>query len=150
MELAALAQADGGFDPGALEVDVEGNQGEALLIDGDAQFVDLFAVGQQPAGPEGLVVEVGAGVGVGGDVDVVQLQLSLADQAEAIPQVDLPSSDGLDLGAHQLDPAFEGFEDFVLVPRKAVVRQQFVGGVPKGLGVLFAPALSHGAAISIQ
>ena len=56
MQLAALAQADGGFDPGALEVDVERNQGEALLIDGDAQFVDFFAVGQQPAGPEGLVV----------------------------------------------------------------------------------------------
>ena len=96
------------------------------------------------------MVEVGAGVGVWGDVDVVQLQLPFADQAEAIAQVHLARSDGLDFGAHQLNAALQGFENFVLMPREAVVRQQFVGGFPKGLGVLFAPALGHGAVIQVH
>ena len=58
---------------------VEGNKGQSLLIQFNAQFVDFLAVGQQPPHPQGVVVEVAAGVGVGRDVHVVQLHLPVAD-----------------------------------------------------------------------
>jgi hypothetical protein len=64
VQFAAAPQADGGLDPGALEVQVERDQGEALLIEGDAQPIDLAAMGQQSPHPQRLVVEVGAGVAV--------------------------------------------------------------------------------------
>ena len=65
VQLAALAQANGELDPGPLEVEVERDQGEALLVEGDPQFFDFAAVGQQLAGAQGLVVEVGPGMAVG-------------------------------------------------------------------------------------
>ena len=80
---------------------------------------------------------------VGRDVHVVQLQLPLADQAEAVAQVALAGPDRFHLRAEQLQAAFQGFEDLVLVASKAVVGQQFVGGIALGLGALLAPALGH-------
>ena len=78
---------------------VEGDQGEALLVEGTPQLVDLAPVGQQLAHPQRVVVEVAAGVAVGRDVHVVQLHLAIADQAEAIAQVHLAGPDRFHLGA---------------------------------------------------
>jgi len=46
VQLSALAQAEGHLDPGALEMQVQGNEGEALLLKGGAEFVDLAAMAQ--------------------------------------------------------------------------------------------------------
>ena len=87
VQLAAFGQTDCQLDPGALEVQVQGDQGEAFLISGNPHFVNFAAVGQQFAHPQRLVVEKGAGMAVGRNVHVVQLQFSLANQAEAIAQI---------------------------------------------------------------
>ena len=145
VQLAALGQADGELDPGPLEVQVEGDQGEALLIEGHPQFFDLAPVGQQFAHSQGLVVEVGPGMGVGGDVHVVELQLPLADQAEAVAQVAVARPDRLHLRAQQFNARFQGFEDLVLVAGETVVGQQLVGGIPLRLSPFPAGPFRHTA-----
>ena len=47
MQLAPFAQPDGEFDPGSLEVNVEGDQREPFLIHQTAQFVDITVVDQK-------------------------------------------------------------------------------------------------------
>ena len=42
MQFAAFAETDGELDPGPFEVEIERDQGEALLVQFDAQFVDLL------------------------------------------------------------------------------------------------------------
>ena len=60
VQLPPLADADGELDPGPLEMDVEGDQGQAFLIELPAEFVDLAAVSQQPASPQWIVIEIAA------------------------------------------------------------------------------------------
>ena len=149
VQFAAFAKANGDLDPGALEVDVQGDQGEALLIELPPQLVDFTAVGQQLAGAQRVVVEISPGVAVGRDVHVVQLQFAVADQTEAIPQVGFAVADRLHLGSHQFDPCFQGLEDLVLVPGLTVVRQHAIScGSRCGCGCFFAPPLAMAAAAS--
>lgn len=74
---------------------------------------------------------------------VVQLQLTAPDQAEAIAEVALTRSDRFHLGAEQLDPGFEGFENLVLVACETVVGQEPVGGITLGFAPLPAGPLCH-------
>ena len=83
-------------------------------------------MGQQPAHPQRLMVEIAAGLLMAGNVHVVQLQLPLADQAEAVAQVGLAGPDGLHLRSQQFNSGFQGVKDFVLMTGLAVVRQQLL------------------------
>lgn len=65
VQLAALAKAEGHLEPGTLEVEIQGDEGEALLLEGGAEFLDLAAVGQQFAHPQRFVVEEAASMAVG-------------------------------------------------------------------------------------
>ena len=144
MQLAALSETDGELDPGALEMDVEGHQGQPLLIELAAQFVDLAPMGQQPSGAQWVVVEVTARMAVGGDVHVVQLQFSVADQAEAVPQVGFAGADGFHFRSDQFDAGFEGFQNLVLMACLTVVRQKTVGRCPcRCRRGFLAPAFRH-------
>lgn len=143
MQLAPLAQADGHFDPGTLQLQVEGNQGQAFLIQQATQLVDFPPVGQQFAHPQRVVVEVAAGMAVGGDVYVVQQQLTVADQTEAIPQIGLPGTDRFHFRTHQLDPGLEGVENLVLVPGQAIVCQETIGCSTGRGGGFFCSSLPH-------
>ena len=59
MEFASFAKADGELDPGALEVELQWNQGETFLIQVNPKLVDLTPMGEQAPDPQGVVVEVG-------------------------------------------------------------------------------------------
>ncbi len=147
MELASLGQPQRQLDPGALEVKVQGNQGQSLLLQGDAKFGDLAPVCQELSHPQGLVVEEPTRMAVGRDVHVVQLQLAIADQAEAIPQVALPGPNGFHLRSQQFDARLQGFENLVLVAGQAIVSQQALGGISLGGASPPAGPLGHRASV---
>ena len=65
VQFAALAKAEGHLEPGTLEVEIQGDEGEALLLEGGAELIDLAAVGQQFAHPQRFVVEEAASMAVG-------------------------------------------------------------------------------------
>ena len=70
IELLALAQSHVHLHPAALEVDGQGDQGVAVLLDLAVEPHDLPLVHQEPAGAAGVYVEPVAMV-VGGDVHLV-------------------------------------------------------------------------------
>ena len=148
VEFAPFAQADGEFDPTAFEVNIQRDQGEPFGVELTPELVDLAAMGQQPAHPQRLMVEVAAGLFMAGNVHVVQLQLALADQAEAITQVGLAGADGFHLSSQQLNAGFQGFHDFVLVPGLPVVSQQLLR-LEALFGCRFCPFALAGHALAL-
>jgi hypothetical protein len=94
------------------------------------------------------MVEITAGLLMAGDMHVVELQLALADEAKAIAQVGLAGADGFDLSSQQLNPGFQGVEDFVLVAGLAVVRQQLLR-LQALLGCCFCPFALAGHALAL-
>ena len=70
VELLALAQSHVYLHPAALEVDGQGNQGVAVLLDFAVEAHNLPLVHQEPAGTAGVHIEAVAVV-VGGDVHLV-------------------------------------------------------------------------------
>ena len=104
IELFALAQAYLDLHPAALEVDGQGNQGIAVLLDLAEEAHDFPLVEQKPPGALGVFVEDIAVV-IGGDVHLVEDHLSVFDAAPAVLQVQGACPDGLDLGAQSSIPA---------------------------------------------
>src|SRR5690606_31609755 len=85
-------------DP-ARQIHLQGDDGEPFLLDAAQQAIDLLAMEQQLARAQRLVPEVTRLI-VGGDVRVNQPQLAVARLDVALPQVDVPGANRLDLGAH--------------------------------------------------
>ena len=78
VEFFALAQGDFQFHPGAPEINGEGNEGQALLLDLAKEVVDLPLVHQQAAGAHGVLIEDIA-LGIGADVHLLDPQLAVLD-----------------------------------------------------------------------
>ena len=114
VELFALAQADLDLDPAALEVDLQGDQGVAVLLDLAVEPHDLPLVHQQAAGTAGVHIEAVALL-IGGDVHLVEEHLTVLDAAPGILQVQGALADGLDLGADQFDAGLVVLLDEVFV-----------------------------------
>ena len=112
--LLAIAQAYLDLHPTALEVDAQGDQGEAVLFDLAEEPHDLPAVHQQPAGATGVRIEAVAVV-IGGDMHLVKDHLAVLDAAPGVLQVQGTCPDGLDFRALQLDTGLEFFFDEVLM-----------------------------------
>ena len=108
VEFFALAQAHLDLDPAALEVDLQGDQGVAVLLDLAVEPHDLPLVHQQPPGTAGIHIEAVAVV-IGGDVHLVQDHLAVLDAAPGILQIQGTCTDGLDFRAHQFNTGFEFF-----------------------------------------
>ena len=128
-------------------MNVEGDEGEPLFVQLPPQLVDLTAMGEQLSRSQWVVIEVSARVAMGGDMHVVKLQFSLANQTKTIAEIRFAITDGFHLGAHQLDSRFKGFENFVLMPRLAVVGHEAVCSGPCcSSGCFFYSSFCHGLA----
>src|SRR5689334_22524063 len=69
--LFAAGDADLDLDAAVLEVEGEGDEGEAPGLEGLFELADLALVGEEAARAEGFVIELGGG-GVGIDVAAVE------------------------------------------------------------------------------
>ena len=114
VEFFALAQAHLDLDPAALEVDLQGDQGVAVLLDLAVEPHDLPLVHQQSAGTAGVHIEAVALL-IGGDVHLVDEHFAVLDAAPGILQVQGALADGFDLGADQLDAGLVVLLDEVFV-----------------------------------
>ena len=124
----APGQAQLDLDQVALEVDAQGDQGEAALVDAGRQLVDLLAVEQELAGAGRLVALV-AGVGVGGDLHV-QDELVAVDHGVGVLERPFALAEGLDLAAAQDQAGLDRLEDLVVVAGTAVGRDRARGLAP--------------------
>ena len=115
VKLFALAQAHLDLHPAALEVDAQGDQGIAVLLDLAEQAHDLALVHQQTAGAAGIHIEAVAVV-VRGDVHLIEDELAVLDAAPGILQIQGTLTNGFDLRAHQFDAGLIFLFDEVFVP----------------------------------
>ena len=120
--LLTLAEADLQLHPGVLEINAEGDQGQAVLLHHGLELADLPLVHQQPPGADGVFIEDVA-LFIGGDVHPVDVDLPVLRDAEGVLQVQGPGPDGLDLRPGQLDARLEAFLHKVLVEGLAVLRR---------------------------
>lgn len=143
VELAPPPQGQTQLDPGALQMKIEGHQGQPLLGHPHLQTIDFPPPCQHPAGPQGFMVEIAAGLLMGGDVNVMEPKLPVPDEAEAVPQIGLACTNGLHLGAQQFKTGLQGFQDVVLMAGEAVVRQHGRSARP-AFGASCGLAFGHG------
>ena len=108
----------------ALEVQIEWHERESLPFDRADEATDFTAVHEQLARAGGLVIEHIA-LPVRPDMQVEQEHLVVLDHPEGIGQVRAPFTQRLDLRAGEHDTALPGVQDFVVVPRTLVPRDQF-------------------------
>ena len=115
VELFTAAQPDLDLEAGALEVDLQGNQGIPLLGHQALELHDLLLMHKEAAIPQGLAVEDIA-VLVGADVNADGVELTVYHLAVGVLEVDPATADALDLGAVELDPGLVFFVDEVVMP----------------------------------
>lgn len=142
--LLAFAEADEDLGVAVFEVDLEGDEREALLAGLAVELDDFFFVGEEEAGTLGVVF-ARAGGAVGLDVDAKDGERwgdgSAAGACagvgadEAVDDGDFAVADAFDLWAAENEAALEGFEDVVVVPSLAVFDHAALVGV--GFGGLF-------------
>jgi len=169
--LAALAASDGGFgffvafagafggalvpvlfalgegylalDAAVLEVELDGDEGVALLGGEDFQLFDLALVEEELARAEALVVH-GVAVREGADVGVEEEALAVFEEAVGVFEVGFAFADGLDLGAAEGDARLEAVGEEVVEAGGAVEGGVAVAGgygvavllLDRGLGLL--------------
>jgi len=124
-----LAPGQGELDlhlPLVVEVEAQGNQGEAAFPDPPLEARDLAPVGEQLTRALGLGVGAGGRL-VGADVELFEKELAAADDRVGVTQVGPPRAQGLDLGANQHDPTLELVEHFVLEVSLAIGRNDGLG-----------------------
>ena len=125
----ALGERDLGLDPAALVVEVERNEGEALLLDLADQAPDLLLVHEQLLGPVGFGLDMGRRAAERVDAAADQPQLAVADDDVAVGQLHLAGTDRLDLPAGEDHPRLVPLLDVVLEAGTAVLgdRHRSVG-----------------------
>src|SRR4051812_34791841 len=121
--LLALGEGDLDLRPAVVEVQREGNDGQALLRHLPVELGDLVAVQQQLAlAPRG-VVGPGA-LGVLGDVHRVEPGLAALDVHEAVDEGRATLAQRLHLGAREHQAGLVGVLDVVVVARLLVLRDE--------------------------
>ena len=133
VELFTAAQANLDLEAGALEVDLQRNQGIPLLGDQSLELHDLLLMHEQTAIAERLSVEDIA-VLVGADVDTDGVQLAAGHLAVGILEVDTAAADALDLGAVELDPRLVLLVDEVVVPGLFILGDDLDAGLGRFFG----------------
>ena len=123
VQLLSLAERQRHLRHSVLEVELEGNQGQSLALDGPYQTTDFLAVEQQLAGPRGLVIRVTPAF-VRRDVQVEQKGLAVLHDSVRVADVRLPVAERLDFGAREHEPRLAGLEDVVVVTRPLVPRDR--------------------------
>jgi len=113
------AQRDLDFHLSAGEVDLERNQSEPFLLNIALEAGQFSFVQKQAARAGRLVVEHIAVV-VGLNRHLQELRLSVADVHIRFVDSDVPLPDRFDLGAAQLNPGLNLFEDGIIPVRLAV------------------------------
>ena len=103
--LLAFGKGQFAFDAAVFEVELDGDQGVALLLGGDDELVDLAFVEEEFAGAEGVVVHRVA-VGEGADVGVEEEGFAVFEEAVGVFEVGFAFADGFDLGAAEGDAGF--------------------------------------------
>ncbi len=114
MDLLAAAEGELHLRLSAGEVQLERHEGQAFLLDGPDQALDLLAVQQQLAGPHGVVIP-GAALLVWRDVHPLQPDLAAPDAAEGLLDGRLAAPERLDLGSGEDDARLPGVEDVIVV-----------------------------------
>ena len=122
--LLALAQADLHLHLGVLEIDAQGHQCVAVLLDESVELADLPLVHQQPPVPVRVPVEDVAML-VWRDVHAVDEQLAVLYSAVGVLQVHRARTDGFDLRAAQLDACLVLILHEVIVVGFAVLGRDF-------------------------
>jgi len=98
----------------------QGDDGNTGLLSVTGNATNLLAVQQQLAVTVGRVVIVGA-VAVLGNIHVLNPDFTIDDHAIGISQTALALTNRLDFGAGKHDASREGFNDFVIKGRLAVL-----------------------------
>ena len=124
VELFALAETDLHLDAAVLEIQADGDQRIAGLLDDAVETSDLLFVHEQLAHAHRVAVEDVALL-IGRDVHAVDKDFALVDRAPAVLEVDPALTDGFDLGAEQLDACLVALFDKIVVPRLFVLRDRF-------------------------
>src|SRR5512140_2509063 len=119
VELLPAAQSDLELDPWPLEVELHRDDGQSPLLDLAEEVVDLLPLEEELADAQ-RVDDPHVAVRVGRDVHVLDERLVPAEGGEAVRDVDAPLPDRFHLVPLEREPALEGLEDLVLVPRPAV------------------------------
>ena len=117
--LFALGQAERDLRLALEEVELEGNEGAPLALEGADQALDLAAVQQELPGAERLVVPA-VPLLVGGDVHPLEPEFALLDQGPGLLDGRLAGPERLDLGSPQHETRLDGFEDEIVVRRLGV------------------------------
>ena len=116
VEFLPFGECDGNFGVVAfVEVEFEGDDGEAVFVDFGVEFFDLFFVQEEFARGAFVTGEVGVGGIEPSDMGVHEVELTFDEAAEGIVEVGAFSTESFDLGTLQHDPGFEGFEDLIVV-----------------------------------
>jgi hypothetical protein len=143
VELFAFAEAEEDFGEAAgIEIDLEGDEGQAFVVGLAGEFFALDGFHQQLAGPLGRVVPEG-GLGIFGDVGADEPDFTFFDAGVSFVERQLAIAEAFDLAAHQLDAAFERVKNFEAVAGLAVFRNEADFGL-FGFGGRLLFGLGHG------
>ena len=126
IQFFALGKTDFQLHAGVLEINGQGDEGVAVLLDLAEQPQDLPLVHQQTAGAAGILVEDIALL-IGADVHPQNGELTILDDAEGILQIHIALTDGLDFGARKLNTGLELFLDELVVVCLVVFCNNFDG-----------------------
>jgi hypothetical protein len=118
--LLSFANADLDFDPRAFPVEAQGNERLAFDLAHAIEAHDFFFVEEEPPDAFGIVLFPARFI-VGLDIASIEEALAILDAGEGVAEIDPTVTDRLDLGATQLDPSLESFEDLKVVERLAIV-----------------------------
>ena len=121
IQLFTAAKSHLYLDVRALEVQLQGHEGIALLRHQTEQLKDLLFVHQEAAGTKGITVEDIA-VLIGADVHLAHEQFPVIDGAVGVLEIDIARPQAFDLGAKQLNTGLVRFFDKVFMPRLFVLR----------------------------
>jgi len=111
--LLAFGEGQFAFDAAVLEVELDRDQGVALLLGGDLQFGDLVLVEEEFASAKRVVVHRVA-VGEGADVGVEEEGFAVFEEAIGVFEVGFAFADGFDFGAAQGDAGFDAVGEEVV------------------------------------
>src|SRR6266702_4235 len=135
VRLLALGQADGHLHTAVLQVHAHGHQRHPALDGLANQLSDLLSVEQQLPPTRRLVIAVAA-VSVRADMHVVNPDFSRLDAREAVAEVRAAFPDRFHLRPEQRHARFEGLQQVVIVLCLAVVGDDLLRFLARGLGHL--------------
>jgi hypothetical protein len=112
--LLPLAQCEGHLGPAVLEVELERHQGQAALLDGADQLLDLAPVKEELAGADGVMI-VAVALLVRSDVHAFEKYLTVLYPGVGFADRGLSVPEGLHLGPREHDAGLPGLEYMVVM-----------------------------------